>query len=82
MLEGGRVGRVDKIGGAVVARLRVVRLDRVDERAGLLGSIRPGQRRDEARALNLDLMREERAGGEGAKNGHEPSLGELAPLGL
>ena len=82
MLQGRRIRRINQIRRAIVARLRMLRLHRVDELAGLLRAIRPGQRRNKARTLNLDLVGQERTCGERAKNGHEPSLGELAPLGL
>ena len=61
-----------------MACLRVLGLDRVDEIARLLGRVRPGERRDKTGTLDLDLVGEERAGGERAKSGPALSLRESA----
>ncbi len=63
-----------------MTRLRVLGLDRVDECASLLGRVRPGERRNKAGTLDLNLVGEECARGERAKNGHEASLGESSQL--
>ena len=59
-----------------MAGLRVLGFDGVDEVACLLGSVRPGERRNESGTLDLNLVGEERAGGERAKSGHALSLRE------
>ena len=59
-----------------MAGLGVLGFDCVDELASLLGGVRPGERRDETGPLDLNLVGEERAGGERAKSGHAPSLRE------
>ena len=59
-----------------MAGLRVLGFDGVDELARLLGRVRPGERRDKSGTLDLNLVGEERAGGERAKIGHALSLRE------
>ena len=63
-----------------MAGLRMLGFHRVDELASLLGCIRPSERRNESGTLDLNLVGEERARGERAKNGHEASLGESSQL--
>ena len=61
-----------------MAGLRMLGFDRVDELASLLGGVRPSERRNESGTLDLNLVGEERAGGERAKSGHALSLRERA----
>ena len=63
-----------------MAGLGVLGFDCVDELASLLGRVRPGERRNKAGTLDLNLVGEECARGECAKNGHEASLGESSQL--
>ena len=61
-----------------MAGLRMLGFHRVDELASLLGGVRPGERRNESGTLDLNLVGEERTGGERAKSGHALSLRERA----